>query len=180
MRWSYPVPEGPLKAAKATARAFLSQTLAWTSPASRPEIKALLHSLSVHRTFLPSDLPDPQLAEAETVGKWNDYLVDLAEFPKWVLIRACEAARREAGKQKHEFFPLPGHLRKLCQEIYDPLQREIALARRVTEYENPQAAQQTPEQRDAEKRLVQRTFERTMAKMARGMPLPQPPKEPEQ
>lgn len=160
LRWGSPIPDGELARAKHMARDFLSRTLVWTSPASQSETKALLRALSEHRVFQPSKLSDPNLARAATVQKWTEYLNDLAGFPKWVVQKACDRARHEDGDTHHRFFPTSGHLLALCNEIYDPFQRQIAQANRVLDYRNPEPDKQSPEGREAEKAAVQAIVDR--------------------
>jgi hypothetical protein len=78
------------------------------APAQRPAVLARVLALLSHYRQDPL----PEAVEAAIAEDWAD---DLGEYPFWVLEDAARQWRRDP--KKYRFKPLPGDIRRICEEI---------------------------------------------------------------
>lgn len=102
------------------------------APAPAPSLLARLFSLLAHYRA------DPLPAEVEAALA-EDWLEDLGEFPQWVVDGACRAWRRDPVRYRYR--PLPGDLRRLCQDQTEALAALRDRTARLIALAEPPAAQ---------------------------------------
>ncbi|MEI6558940.1 MAG: hypothetical protein WCO00_11085 [Rhodospirillaceae bacterium] len=91
-----------------TLRAHQDALEAVLIPADRGCLLARIHALLSH--YRAEALP--AVVEEAIAADWAD---DLGDYPAWVVEEACRAWRRDA--RRYRFRPLPGDIRRLCDEI---------------------------------------------------------------
>jgi hypothetical protein len=90
------------------------------APANRGALLARVLALLAHYR---DPNPLPPAVEQAVAEDWAD---DLGEYPAWAVEEACRRWRRDPKKYRYK--PLPGDIRRLCEEV---VAKEAAMADRL-------------------------------------------------